>query len=415
MNDYVQKCWETALGLLQPTEAQLQHGLKLHRECLVFETYGFAPRAVYDGDILAAAAAAGASAEELQDLQEDMMMTRWATDPVERAEFQQAFEFAGVDCIFQNAGEEGQSALRLLKRLAHFTFATDLGRDFICRAAWPQDIIAAHEQGRRCLYLTANGVPLLERWQSLEEELRYIRIFFQLGVRMMHLTYNRRNMIGDGCAEPANAGLSDFGRHVIAEMNRQGVIVDVSHSGWRTSLEAAQASCKPIVASHTVCAALNAHPRGKPDDVIRAICDTEGLIGICWIPAFLGGTGTIVDVLNHVEYVARHFGVRYVGLGSDVAYVPPRQKQEAQKVPPHPSRPRWENFWPPHDPLHSPAFQKPEQRESLAWTNWPLITVGLVQRGFSDEEIALILGGNMLRVAQANVADVQPSLKTREA
>ena len=76
-----------------------------------------------------------------------------------------------------------------------------------------------------------NGVPLPQDWVSVEEELRYIRVFFQLGVRMMHLTYNRRNVIGDGCAEPGNAGLSDFGRAVVQEMNRVGVIVDVAHSG----------------------------------------------------------------------------------------------------------------------------------------------------------------------------------------
>ena len=74
-------------------------------------------------------------------------------------------------------------------------------------------------------------------------------VYFQLGIRMMHLTYQRRNMLGDGCAEPGNGGISDFGRHAIAALNRVGVIVDVAHSGWRTSLEAAKASAKPVVAA----------------------------------------------------------------------------------------------------------------------------------------------------------------------
>lgn len=402
MNDHVQKCWDTALRLLQPTETQRQHGLELHRSSLVFETYGFAPNAAFDGAALAAAAEAGASALELQDLREDMNMTRWATDPVEREEFQQAFDFAGVDCIFQNAGEEGQSALRLLKRLARFTYATDLMRGVVSRAATPEDIVTAHERGRHCLYFTGNGVPLTEQWVSVEDELRYLRVFFQLGIRMMHLTYNRRNMIGDGCAEPANAGLSDFGRGVIAEMNRQGVIVDCAHSGWQTSLEAAKASTKPMVASHSACAALQPHHRCKPDEVIRAICDTDGLIGICWVPAFLGGTGTITAVLDHIDYVVRNFGIDRVGVGTDTAYVPPRQSEEWKKVPSRPERKRWCNFWWQDDPLYDPKWQTPEQRESLAWTNWPLLTVGLVQRGYSDEDIRKVLGGNMLRVARAN-------------
>ena len=131
--------------------------------------------------------------------------------------------------------------MRIIKRLARYTYAVDILRDHVCRAATPDEIEAAHVGGRRCLYMSANGVPLTGQWGSLPEELAYIRILFQLGVRMMHLTYNRRNMLGDGCADPANGGLSDLGRAAIARMNRTGVIVDCAHSGWQTSLEAAKA------------------------------------------------------------------------------------------------------------------------------------------------------------------------------
>src|ERR1700730_9200459 len=98
--------------------------------------------------------------------------------------------------------------------------------DFVEKASGPADIAAAKTRGKHCLYFSGNGVPLTQQRASVEDELRYIRIFFQLGIRIMHLTYNRRNMIGDGCAELANAGLSDFGRAVIAEMNRVGGIAD---------------------------------------------------------------------------------------------------------------------------------------------------------------------------------------------
>ncbi len=148
-------------------------------------------------------------------------------------------------------------------------------------------------------------MPIPQDWNSVEEELRDIRIFFQLGIRIMHLTYNRRNMIGDGCAEPANAGLSDFGRAVVAQMNHVGVIVDVAHAGWQTSLEAAQVSKRPMVSSHSGCCALNRHYRCKPDEVIGAIADTGGYIGICCIPAFLGGSGDISSVLDHIDYVIK--------------------------------------------------------------------------------------------------------------
>src|SRR5690606_10316043 len=117
------------------------------------------------------------------------------------------------------------------------TYVTDMLKDLVIKAVTPDDIVKAKKENKHAIYFTGNGVPLPQDWVSVEEELRYIRMFFQLGIRMMHLTYNRRNPIGDGCAELANGGLSDFGRTVVKEMNKVGVIVDNAHSGWQTSLE----------------------------------------------------------------------------------------------------------------------------------------------------------------------------------
>src|SRR5207248_2089436 len=139
-------------------------------------------------------------------------------------------------------------------------------RDEMFKAVTPEDVVAAKKNEKLCLALTTNGVPLPQQWESVRDELRLVRLFHQFGVRMMHVTYNRRNPLGDGCGEPNDGGLSDFGHAAVAEMNRVGVIVDVAHSGWRTSLEAAQASSKPMVASHTTCAGLYKHFRGKPDE-----------------------------------------------------------------------------------------------------------------------------------------------------
>lgn len=402
MNDSVQAARDVALSHLNPTKAELDRGLKLHEQAVVFDSYGFSPRAAIDGEALGAEMEAGASDLEIQDLSEEMTMTRMARDEAERAEFQWAWEQAGVDCIFQNAGEEGQDPVRMMKRLARFTYVTDFMSDFIRKAVVPQDIVAAKAEGRRALYFTANGVAQPQQWVTVEEELGLIRIFFQLGIRMMHLTYNRRNMIGDGCAEPANAGLSDYGRAVVAEMNRVGVIVDTAHSGWQTSLEAAQLSTVPMVASHSGCVAINNHHRCKPDEVIRAICDTGGYIGICCVPAFLGRTGDIRALLDHIDHVARNFGVDRVAIGTDVAYTSSRYAEESRRLPARKrSRTPWRSFWQPDDALFCADWQKPEMHQSLAWTNWPLYTVGLVQRGYTDEEIRKIIGGNVLRVADA--------------
>jgi membrane dipeptidase len=385
------------LKALKPTARELERGLRLDAESVVFDAYGFAPRAAPDNEALRRAIDAGASDTELQELREEMGMVRAAADPGERTEFETAWRAAGVTCIFQNAGEEGQDPLRLLARLARFTFVTDALRGFVSRAAIPDDVEAAKKAGKHCLYLTGNGVPLNQRWATVEDELKHVRVFFQLGIRMMHLTYNRRNMLGDGCGEAADGGVSDLGRAAIAEMNRTGVIVDVAHSGWRTSLEAAKASGRPVVASHTAAAAVNKHIRCKPDEVIRAIADTGGYVGVCCIPAFLGGG--ITAFLDHVDYLIRRFGADRVAVGTDVAHssparpgvVPPARKQ----------RTRFEALWP-----KGSLDGVTDAERTLAWTNWPLFTVGLVKRGHTDDDIRKIIGGNVLRVARDALKDV---------
>lgn len=222
MSDPIARARQAALDTLQPSKRDLEHGLELHKHSLVWDAYGFAPRVAIDGDALQTALEAGASEAELRDMTEDMTMTRQVTDPAERQEFKNAWESAGVTCIFQNAGVESQDPLQIIKRLSRFTYVADALDEFLLRASFPGDVERAHAEGRRCFYMSSNGVPLAQQWVSLEEELTYIKTFFYLGHRMMHLTYNRRNMIGDGCAEPADAGLSDFGRAVVAEMNRVG-------------------------------------------------------------------------------------------------------------------------------------------------------------------------------------------------
>lgn len=396
-NDRIEARRRVALEALKPRRRDLEYGLGLHRESLVFDAYGFAPRAAVDAAELNTLIEEGASAIELQDRQEDMGMTRASTDQLEREEFVRAWNAAGVTCIFQNCGEESSDPLRLVKRLARFTYLTDHMPGVLRRAVRPEDVSRAWQDGAGCLYFTGNGVPLTQQWVSVEDELRYVRIFFQLGIRMMHVTYNRRNRLGDGCAESANGGLSDFGRAAIGAMNRIGIIVDVAHSGWQTSLESARESSRPVVASHTTCGAIHPHIRSKPDDVIRAIADTGGYVGICCIPRFLRGSGDVLALLDHIDYAVRTFGADHVAIGTDVAYRSEYTEAAARElVRRPPSRTRFAALWPKDDFVTTPAMT-----QSLAWTNWPLFTVGMVQRGHSDSDIRKILGQNVLRVAGA--------------
>jgi membrane dipeptidase len=135
-------------------------------------------------------------------------------------------------------------------------------------------------------------------------------------------------------------------------------------------------------------------------EVIKAIVDGGGMIGICCIPGFLGGQGDLAALLAHIDYAAKRFGVEHVGIGTDIAYTSANATAENRKIPGRgPQRTRYEALWP-----EGSLGQRYPGEQSLAWTNWPLYTVGLVQHGYRDEEIRQILGLNMLRVARQVLA-----------
>lgn len=403
-NPTINESRQAGLDVLRPTSAQLERGLALHQAALVVESYGFSCFASPDHAVIRALIEEGAEAGEITRQHVRMIMTRMADDPAERAGFAEAWRAAGVTCVFRNSGEEGNDIPRLLERLAYNTYVTDRLPDLMLRTTTPADIERAKREGRHCFYMTTNGVPLTMRQLNVQDELGHIRIFAQLGVKMMHLTYNRRNPIGDGCAEPRDGGLSDFGRAVVREMNRAGVIVDGAHSSNQTCIDMAAASDVPVVVSHSTCHALNAHCRAKTDAVFKAVADTGGYVGICCIPAFLGGTGDIAAFLDHIDYAVKLVGAEHVAIGTDVSahtFVKDRS-EPAEPMPPMPRRRRtWENFWPENDALFDKRWKEPRMQQSLAWTNYPLFTVGMVQRGYSEDQIRAILGGNVMRVAKA--------------
>lgn len=398
-NPVIDKAREIAISLLKPTQAQIEHAWELHFNAVVFESYGFAPRCAIDAEAMNEVIKSGASAAEIADLRESMSMNRNATNERERKEFLEAFHAAGVTCIFQNTGEEGSDPMRLIKRLAHFTKATDLLKPALSKVTTAEEIEGLKKAGHVGLCFTTNGVPLMQDWESVQDELRFVRIFHELGTRMMHLTYNRRNPIGDGAGEPRDGGLSDFGHAAVAEMNKLGVIVDVAHSGWKTASDAAKASSRPMVASHTTCCGVYEHFRGKPDDTIKAICDTDGLVGMCCIPRFLGGKGDITALMDHLDHVIKKFGARHAAIGCDTAYVSRYDKEERAKLMKTPagSAGRWEHLWPKDEYVTTLQAE-----QSVAWSNWPLFTLGMIMRGHSDDTIRQVIGGNMLRVLKAN-------------
>jgi membrane dipeptidase len=150
-----------------------------------------------------------------------------------------------------------------------------------------------------------------------------------------------------------------------------------------------------VVASHSGAVAVYRHIRSKPDEVIRAIADSGGYVGVYSVASFLGRSRDLSAMLDHMEYLVKRFGADHVAIGTDLAYIPRSAEAEYRKMGRRPkARTRYESFWP-------AGALDGQSHPSLAWTNWPMFTVGMVQRGISDVDIQKILGGNVMRVARA--------------
>ena len=153
----------------------------------------------------------------------------------------------------------------------------------------------------------------------LEDDPSRIGMFRNLGVRIMQLTYNNRSIFGDGCLEPGNAGLSNAGVSAVKTMNAKGIALDLSHSGYRTTSDGILASSKPVLISHSGCAAVYAHPRNKPDAILRSLADRGGYFGVYLMP-YLVASPTIPThehVLDHLVHAINVCGADHVGIGSD--------------------------------------------------------------------------------------------------
>jgi membrane dipeptidase len=246
---------------------------------------------------------------------------------------------------------------------------------------------AEHKLG--ILFHFQNAVPV-------GEDLGLVEIYYRLGVRMIQLTYNRRNLIGDGCEEPGDAGLSSFGVQLVKEMNRVGMVVDLSHTGYRTTMEAMQVSGAPVVFSHANVKALRDCNRNLRDDQIKAVAHTGGVIGLCGFPAFVSSAPrpTLDDLLAHCDYLANLVGVDHIGIGLDyfqgqAPYAPLAEAQRLYQASIGSGRWKPETYPP-------PPFEYPQGVETPA--QLPNLTQALLARGYTPDEVRQILGENFLRV-----------------
>jgi membrane dipeptidase len=237
------------------------------------------------------------------------------------------------------------------------------------------DILKARQEGRLAIAFDLEGSePLLGN-------VNMVSFYYDLGVRQMLLAYNKDNRASGGCME-GHIGLTEFGREVIREMNRIGMVVDVSHMGYRATMDAFEMSAAPVIFSHSNPAALREHARNISDEQIKACARTGGVIGINGIGDFLGGTSSEL-VVDNIEYVLNLVGPGHVGLGLDYVI----DKQELiDYLHAHP------DIFPQDKISHFITFVEPEQ--------YPEITELLCQKGYGEQVIRGILGENFLRVAR---------------
>jgi len=218
--------------------------------------------------------------------------------------------------------------------------------------------------------------------RPVEHDLRLLDVFFKLGVRVIQITYNEKNLVGDGCTEITDCGLSKFGREMIQRMNATGMVVDLSHVGYRTSMEAIEVSKDPVIFSHSNADSICPSKRNLKDDQIKALAKNRGVIGINAFPSFVKEADpTLADLIDHIDYIAHLVGTDHIGIGFDFA----QESIEEYKA---------FGYDPEVYPL--PPWTYPREIDDVSKT--PNLTEGLLARGYSQSDVKKILGENFIRV-----------------
>ena len=254
--------------------------------------------------------------------------------------------------------------------------------DLIAKVRTTADIARAKRDGKVGIILG------FQNTSAFEDRLEAVAFFKAAGVGIVQMTYNTQNLVGSGCYESRDGGLSDWGREVVAEMNRVGVLCDLSHVGPNTSREVILASAKPVAYSHCLPAGLKAHPRNKSDEELRFIADRGGFVGVTMFPPFLaqGAQATVDDVVAAIDYVIDRAGEGCVGIGTDFtqghgadffAWIT-HDKGDARKL----------------TEFGEISFAK--GFETLA--DYPALTAAMARAGWAEAKIRKVLGLNWLRL-----------------
>jgi len=256
--------------------------------------------------------------------------------------------------------------------------------DLIIQVHTSEDIRRAKREGKTGIYLG---------WQNtygIEDQLDYLRVFKALGVGCMQLTYNTRNLVGSGCWEPSDDGLSSFGREVVEAMNDARILIDLSHVGPATSADAIEHSRQPVAYTHCAPTAFFDHPRNKTDEQLRAVVERGGFVGFATYPPFMaqGPDTTVTHCVEVLEYLVDLLGEDSVGIGTDFTQGQDRQffdylshdKGYAKRL--VPVRPG------------SGVTVMPEGLRTIG--EFPNLTRVMCERGWAEGRIRKVMGENWL-------------------
>jgi membrane dipeptidase len=302
----------------------------------------------------------------------------------------QQLRAGGVDVTSVTLG--GNSLRETTKAAAQMLATIRKNSDRMVQVTTVAEMRRARQEGKvAVVFSTQNG-------SCLEGDPGLLEVYHRLGYRIMGITYSGANFLGAGCAELSREvqGLTFVGVEVVQEMNRLGILIDMSHSGDATTWDVLRLSKEPVVFTHSNARSLAGTARNKPDDQIRAMADTGGVMGVAPVPRMVNDDmqkATLEGMLNHIDYIVRLVGIDHVGLGLDFTDATERYARPIKEPWTiwRERRPEmlgtWEDF-----------FTVPYAKDLEDHTKLPNLVRCLVARGYSDEDIIKILGGNWLRV-----------------
>jgi membrane dipeptidase len=279
-----------------------------------------------------------------------------------------SFTVAGDDC----------DTVEAVRKIAHYRKFFLEHSDICVLVDNVTDVVRAKSSGKLAVGFHFQGCDPVGR------DLNLVDLFYKLGIRHMLLAYNWRNFVAEGCHELGEGGLSRFGRELITEMNRIGMFVDVAHTGYRATMEAMEFSDRPVIVSHGNVWALNKHPRCYKDDQIKGIARTGGVLGLTGVSVLSGDEEASVDgYVRQIDYVAQLVGPEHVGFGFDYVYdFPALTRYILSKAERFPT---------------GNGYQRTDIRQ-IETADVPRITDALLNRGYSEHDIRLVLGENWLRL-----------------